>query len=184
MNLPITLTISRFFLIPVFVVTYFRGYEKTAFLVFILAGLTDIADGYLARKYNQVSKLGSLLDPLADKLMVLTVFFTLLVAKKISWIFVVIVLIRDGGMIISSIIFHFKGKKTVPANRLGKLTTVLFYIAIMLVSFDLPYHSEFLWLVIIFSLITSIVYLLEFKKANKIEIESDEYTKGATMASK
>ena len=185
MNLPNILTLTRFFLIPIFIIIYFQGYETLAFIIFLLAGLTDILDGYLARKYDLTTELGSMLDPLADKLMVLTVVFSLLITDKIPWIVAAIIIIRDGGMILGALFFHFKGKKTVPANKLGKLTTVFFYIAILLVTFKLPYHIQFLWFVIIFSLITSIVYLMEHRKVNKkdLYIEIDyEYKDGATAS--
>ncbi len=131
-----------------------------------------MVDGYLARKYNLVTELGSMLDPLADKLMTLTVFLSLLIAGKISWFVAGVIFFRDTGMIISSVFFHMKGKKTVPANILGKMTTVLFYVAILMITFQLPYHMGFLWVVILFSFFTSINYIFEFKKMNnKLETQ-------------
>jgi cardiolipin synthase len=75
--------------------------------------------------------------------------------------------IRDGGMIIGSAIFHFRGKKTVPANTMGKLTTVLYYLAIPLIMFELRYALFYLWIVIVFSFITSFIYILKIKQLNK-----------------
>ncbi len=160
-----------------------------AFAIFILAGLTDMIDGYLARKYNMVTELGSMLDPLADKLMVLTVFISLLIAGKISWLVAIVVFIRDAGMILSSVFFHFKGKKTVPANILGKLTTIFFYLAILFITLELPYNKEFLWAVVAFSFLTSVIYMIEFKRVNhyfeKSESEgSKEYKNGVTVSGK
>ena len=202
MNLPNIFTFSRFFLIPLFVLVFFQGYELLAFGVFIIAGITDVIDGYLARKYKMVTELGGMLDPLADKLMVLTVFISLLIAEKISWLVAAAVFLREAGMIVSSIIFHIRGKSPVPANILGKLTTLLFYLAILLITFQLPYNIEFLWFVISFSFLTSIIYMFEFKKmyeedshantetksGKKTLIDSpsivDEYRKGAAAGSK
>jgi len=180
-NLPNTLTISRFFLIPVFIAVFFTGHELLAFAVYLLAGITDMVDGYIARKYKMITELGIMLDPLADKLMTLTVFISLLIAGKISWLVVGIIIFRDVGMILSSVFFHFRGKKTVPANFFGKMTTVLFYAAILMITFQLPYHTQFLWLVIFFSFITSFKYLFEFKKMNK---SNGRQTKGATATNK
>lgn len=197
MNLPNILTISRFFLIPVFVVLFFQGHEIIAFSVFLLAGVTDVIDGYLARRFQLVTELGKMLDPLADKLMVLSVFVSLLIAGKISWLVAGVVFFRDAGMILGSLFFHFRGKKTVPANILGKTTTILFYIAILLLIFQLPYHTQFIWFVVMFAFLTSIIYLLEFAKVNKNTNKKkanmkeklnkgsnnvDEYTKGATAS--
>lgn len=69
------LTIARVFLIPVFLVVYywdFPGSRYTALAIFILASLTDLLDGYIARHYNQISDFGKFMDPLADKCLVMT----------------------------------------------------------------------------------------------------------------
>lgn len=72
-------------------------------------------------------------------------------------------------MIVCSAFFHFRGKKTVPANIMGKLTTVLFYIAILLVIFEIPLAISYLWFVIIVSYITSILYAFQFVTINQGE---------------
>lgn len=72
MNVPNALSIFRLLLIPVFCAVFFRDTPNSGLWaagVFLLAFITDIADGYIARKYNQITKLGRVLDPLADKLM-------------------------------------------------------------------------------------------------------------------
>ena len=71
-TIPNVLTILRIILIPVFVVLFFKGQKMAALAVFCAASLTDMLDGYLARKLNQITDFGKLFDPLADKLMVLT----------------------------------------------------------------------------------------------------------------
>ena len=73
MTIPNQLTLLRILLIPVFIVVFYLPYENSNFLaciIFILAAITDILDGYYARKLNQISSLGVFLDPVADKLMV------------------------------------------------------------------------------------------------------------------
>lgn len=166
MNLPNILTIIRFFLIPVYVALFFIGERHAAFGIWLLAGLTDIMDGYIARKHNLVTTIGMMLDPLADKLMMLTVMFSLLWSGDMSWTAAIAMLIRDAGMIACSALFHFKGKKTVPANWMGKLTTVFYYIAILFVYFQWGYAIELLWGVIVFSFITSLMYAFLFIRIN------------------
>ena len=73
-NVPNVLTMIRIALIPVFVVLYVNGQQKAALAVFLAASFTDYLDGYLARKLNQITAFGKLMDPLADKIMVLTAF--------------------------------------------------------------------------------------------------------------
>ncbi|MBW7455242.1 CDP-alcohol phosphatidyltransferase family protein [Paenibacillus sepulcri] len=169
MNLPNMLTMLRFILIPVYVFIFAAGHMITAFFIMVAAGLTDILDGYLARRNNQVTNLGSMLDPLADKTMMITVILSLLFTGLISWSAGAAIFIRDLGMIIGSAFFHFRGKKTVPANWMGKLTTVLYYVAIMFIFFELSYATAYLWAVIIFSFITSFIYIFLFVALNREE---------------
>ncbi|KEQ25246.1 CDP-alcohol phosphatidyltransferase family protein [Paenibacillus tyrfis] len=171
-NLPNVLTVCRFVLIPVYLVVFGAGYIKSAFFVLLIAGLTDVLDGYIARKRNLVTELGSMLDPLADKLMMITVILSLVFSQMISWQAAGAMFLRDAGMIVGSAIFHFRGKKTVPANAMGKLTTVLYYVAILLIVFELPYAHTYLWFVIAVSFVTSIIYILQFKLLNKRGLHS------------
>ncbi|MDA8354594.1 MAG: CDP-alcohol phosphatidyltransferase family protein [Firmicutes bacterium] len=170
MNIPNTVTLFRFILIPIYLWIFFSEIPhrmEWAFFVLLLAGMTDVVDGYLARKNKQVTQLGIMLDPLADKLMMLAVFLSLLASQRISIPAALAIFLRDLGMIIASAFFHFQGKLTVPANLMGKLTTVLYYIALSLLMFDHPIGGEFLWGVIIFSFLTSFVYLFQFKQINQ-----------------
>lgn len=170
MNLPNLLTLFRFALIPIYIVVFFSdipGHMQWAFGVLLLAGLTDVLDGYLARRNHQVTKVGVMLDPLADKMMMIAVFLSLLIAQRISLGAALAIFIRDIGMIVGAAIFHIRGKLTVPANKLGKLTTFLFYVALFLIMFELSIAETFLWGVIILSFITLIVYIVQFKRLNE-----------------
>lgn len=167
LNIPNMLTISRFVLIPVYAVVFFYGYIKVAFLVLLLAGLTDILDGYVARTRGQVTVVGTMLDPLADKAMMIVVILSLLLSRMIPWQAAAAIFARDAGMIVGSAFFHFRGKLTVPANLLGKLTTVLFYIAILLIVFQVPLALPYLWCVIGVSMIASTIYIVQFATLNR-----------------
>ncbi|WP_438447468.1 CDP-alcohol phosphatidyltransferase family protein [Gorillibacterium sp. sgz5001074] len=168
MNLPNMLTILRFVLIPVYAWVFKSGNLTLAFAILVLAGVTDVLDGYIARTRGLVTELGSMLDPLADKLMLITVILSLLLSEMIPWAAAAAFFLRDAGMIMGSLYFHLRGKKTVPANTLGKLTTVLFYLAILLIVFDLPYAIPYLWSVIGFAFLTSLFYIISFRKINEI----------------
>lgn len=167
LNLPIALTLCRFVLIPIYIAVFAYGHMKTAFAVVLLAGLTDILDGYLARKNGQVTEIGKMLDPLADKTMMLVVIMSLLYKDYISWYAAAAFLLRDVGMIVGGAFFHFRGKKTVPANALGKMTTVLYYLAFLFLFFNFPYAETYLWFVILLSFVTSIVYIFRFRAINR-----------------
>lgn len=170
MNLPNIITLCRFLLIPLYLLLFFSEIPNRmywSFAVLLLAGLTDVIDGYLARRNQQVTQLGSMLDPLADKLMMLAVFLSLLLTQRIGIIAAAAIFMRDVGMILATAFFHLQGKTTVPANVMGKMTTVLYYAALFLLIFDQPGAEQFLWGVIVFSFITSFVYLFQFKLINQ-----------------
>ncbi|WP_042226969.1 CDP-alcohol phosphatidyltransferase family protein [Paenibacillus popilliae] len=168
MNFPNVLTIVRFILIPVFLTLFFFGERFAAFGIWLLAGLTDILDGYLARKHNMVTPVGMMLDPLADKLMMLTVMLSLLWAGDLSIAAALAMLVRDVGMIAGAALMHFKGKRTVSANWMGKLTTVFYYIAILFIYFQWPQAHTILWGVILFSFITTFMYLVLVVRVNRM----------------
>ena len=85
MNLPNKLSILRIVMVPLFVVAYFLPFEWTPFValgIFALAAITDFLDGYIARKYNLVTNLGKLLDPIADKILVCAALFCIAVSIR------------------------------------------------------------------------------------------------------
>ncbi|MHA7967129.1 CDP-alcohol phosphatidyltransferase family protein [Paenibacillus sp. CAU 1782] len=166
MNLPNLLTALRFLLIPVYIIIFASGHMIPAFLVVIAAGVTDVLDGHIARRYGLITPAGQMLDPLADKSMIIAVIVTLLYAGHISWWAAGALFLRDLGMIAGGLILHFRGKKNVPANWMGKLTTVLLYCAIMFIFFQASFAEGFLWTVIAFSFLTSIVYAGAYRKMN------------------
>ncbi|WP_127533486.1 CDP-alcohol phosphatidyltransferase family protein [Paenibacillus kobensis] len=170
MNLPNLLTSLRFLLIPIYIVV-FEGGERMipAFGVVVLAGLTDVLDGYIARKRGQITAVGAMLDPLADKLMLITVILSLLLTDHIPLAAAILMFTRDLGMIAGSAVFHFSGRKTVPANWMGKLTTVLYYIAILFIFFEAPFAKSYLWGVVVFSFVTSIMYMIKIFAINRDE---------------
>ncbi|TXK75102.1 CDP-diacylglycerol--glycerol-3-phosphate 3-phosphatidyltransferase [Paenibacillus sp. N3.4] len=161
------LTISRFILIPVYLMFFFNGYIKIAFLILLAAGLTDILDGYIARTRGLVTPVGMMLDPLADKTMMIVVILSLLISGMIPWQAAAAMFIRDLGMIIGSAFYHFRGKSTVPANVMGKLTTVLYYLAILFLVFQLHFAVTYLWFVIGISFLTSFIYIFQFLLLNR-----------------
>lgn len=174
MNLPNVLTLFRLTLIPIYLTVFFSDlpYRNVwAFLVVLVAGVTDVVDGYIARRYGLTTPLGTMLDPLADKLMMLTVFLSLLISGRLSMWAAIAIFIRDLGMIIGSAIFHFRGKKTVPANMMGKATTVLYYVAFVFLMFEWPYGEPLLWGIIAFSFLTSFVYISQFRMLNQKPVQ-------------
>jgi cardiolipin synthase len=170
-NLPNALTVFRIVLIPLYLYVFFQPFPyhvEIALGILILAGITDIADGYIARKHKLVTTFGIMMDPLADKLMMMAVIASLFLTERISLWAALFFFARDAGMIIAAGFFHFRGKKTVPANAFGKLTTVLFYIAFPLVMYRYQYGELILWSVIAFSFVTTAIYLVKFRLLNRV----------------
>lgn len=142
MNIPNILTIIRIFLVPVYLFVFYTV-EKNRILyagtIYILAGLTDVLDGYIARKYNMISKVGAALDPLADKLMTFAVLISFTSAKLIPpWVLLVLG-IKEILMILGGFVLYlFKEKRVLPSNQYGKVATVSFYAAILSIVFKVP----------------------------------------------
>ncbi len=141
MNLPNILTLFRMCLIPVFAALYYNGMQPLALIVYLIAGATDILDGYLARKWNQITSFGKLMDPLADKLMNLTMIFCLVHTGYIP-VWVLIVLLAKELLMVTGGVLLLKGikgeKVVVMANWAGKAATALTIAAVALVF---PWHT-------------------------------------------
>jgi cardiolipin synthase len=168
MNVPNMLTMSRFVLIPLFMFLYLNDHTIAALCTLLVAGLTDFLDGYIARRSGQVTVTGSMLDPLADKLMMLSVILALLIKSVLPLTAFVVMAFRELVMIIGSAIYHFRGLKTVPANVFGKATTVIYYVAIMLMFLEQPGGVAVLWCGIALSFVTSVIYFMKFKSLNRV----------------
>jgi len=127
---PNALTIVRFILIPFIVIALIQQNFILAFALLTLSGITDILDGYIARKYNFITNFGKLMDPLADKCTQVSILATLTIKNIIpSWILCVVIL-KEFAMI-SGASFLYGKEYVVSSKWYGKLATVLFYIAIV-----------------------------------------------------
>ncbi|MBK3331874.1 CDP-alcohol phosphatidyltransferase family protein [Persephonella atlantica] len=127
MNFANQITILRIFLIPVFIILI--GYNKPlyALIVFVVAGLTDALDGFVARRFNQITTLGKILDPIADKALLISSFvfiYTSALTVKFPYWYVVIVISRDIYILLGSALIYFlKGYLDVKPSVFGKATT-------------------------------------------------------------
>jgi CDP-diacylglycerol---glycerol-3-phosphate 3-phosphatidyltransferase len=152
MNLANKLTVFRILLVPIMaIIPYlnlqgsFYGFSYTYFwmlLIFIVASITDKLDGYIARSRNQVTTFGKFLDPLADKILVLTAMVLLVELEKIPALIPIIVLAREFLVSGYRLIAVEKGGKVIAASIWGKLKTVTQMLAIILVMFDLNSFAE------------------------------------------
>ena len=129
-HIPNILTIIRFLLIPV-IISYAFNHDYIAVIILLtISGVTDILDGYIARKFNFITNFGKLMDPLADKATQISLLGTLTLQKFIPIWIIVIVIIKEFLMI-SGASFLYGKELVVSSKWYGKLATVLFYIAIV-----------------------------------------------------
>jgi CDP-diacylglycerol--glycerol-3-phosphate 3-phosphatidyltransferase len=167
-TLPNALTILRIFLVPVLVVFLLTEYTLVGLFVFILASLTDWFDGYLARTRQQITTLGQLLDPIADKLLISAAFISLVeLGLAPAWMVVIIV---GRELAISGLrsIAVDQGVK-IPASTLGKYKTTVQMITVILLILGPAWLGEYfvigeigLWLVVILSLASAGQYFFSF----------------------
>lgn len=140
-NIPNVLTYIRLLAVPAFVLTFFLAATKgfvniyVSLAIFLIASITDIVDGKIARKYNMTSDLGSVLDPLADKLLQVSVIICLTIGGNLHWIFPVLIGVKELYMIVGALLLANKnivGK----ANFFGKAAAFVFAIAILMSFFN------------------------------------------------
>ena len=140
LNVPNVLTLIRILLIPVYIVLFCKGLKYPALAVFVIACVTDLFDGLLARKLHQITDLGKLMDPFADKVMVLTAMFSMAIgndaiAPVIPWIAVTLLLFKEGFMMLGGLLLLRKKHIVVYSYMIGKVAHCLFIGALVLTYF-------------------------------------------------
>ncbi|MDR0936714.1 MAG: CDP-alcohol phosphatidyltransferase family protein [Oscillospiraceae bacterium] len=141
------LSIFRLLLVPVFILMYFDGADYAglrAVCVYAIAGATDVLDGMIARKYKQVTRLGRILDPLADKLMTFAVLICVTVDGVVPLWAVTVFFIKEGLMGIGGLLLYRKIADMPPSNIFGKISTVVFFIVCVILIIGKGFISE-LW---------------------------------------
>ena len=144
MNVPNTLTLLRIVMIPVFIVVFYlpiKWNNQIACFIFVLAAVTDILDGYLARKLNQISSLGAFLDPVADKLMITVVLGLLVEQDPTPFLALPAAVIIGREITISALrewMAELGARSKVAVSGFGKLKTIMQMVALGL----LIYHDD------------------------------------------
>jgi CDP-diacylglycerol--glycerol-3-phosphate 3-phosphatidyltransferase len=167
------ITVLRIFLIPVMVLVFFLNQENPRYFltsIFFIAAITDYLDGYLARKMKQVSKLGKFLDPVADKLLVVSSLLLLLIDNNNVTIFIPICIIVLREVLISALrewVARENFKKPLDVNNFGKLKTLfqMFSIGFLLFNGTVFTISTYMiglygiYIAAFLSLVSMIIYL-------------------------
>jgi CDP-diacylglycerol--glycerol-3-phosphate 3-phosphatidyltransferase len=188
LNLPNTLTLTRIFLTPLLVVillTRVEGKEIYGLVIFTLAALTDYFDGYFARKRNQVTATGKLLDPIADKLLITAAFISLVELELAPAWMVVIIICREFVVTGLRSIAATRGL-IMPANWLGKTKTFVQVCAIIILILAdtyiepwLRFGRYLLWAAVVISLVSMASYTVQFLRLgeSKLRVHPEEETK-------
>ena len=138
-NVPNVLTLIRLLLVPVYVVLFAVGEKYSALTVFLLASFTDLLDGRIARKYNLITDFGKLMDPLADKVMVVTAMFSMAIGNKtipavIPWAAVLILFVKELIMVVGSAVM-LRYQIVVYSTMVGKVAQCMFIASLLAVYF-------------------------------------------------
>jgi cardiolipin synthase len=169
-NIPNIITLGRIILVPIVVWAIASNQMEIAFAVFIVAGVSDAVDGFLAKRFNMTSELGALLDPLADKALLVSIYIALGIWGAIPRWIVILVVSRDI-MIVSAVIVSWLFGKPVQMKPLmvSKLNTAaqVAFAALVLGSLGFgfqksPYDSILMALVTVFTLSSVSLYLVEW----------------------
>ncbi|MCX6612144.1 MAG: CDP-diacylglycerol--glycerol-3-phosphate 3-phosphatidyltransferase [Acidobacteria bacterium] len=189
MNLPNILTLARIFFVPLVVAALVQehrvysfhlfgfeialGNEMLALVIFLVAAFTDMLDGYLARKWSQITTLGMLLDPIADKLLISASLIALVEVRAVPAWMVILIIGRDFAISGLRSIAMSEGY-LIPASDLGKSKMVLQVAAVGMAMASLQ-HPEWrtlttivLWASVVFTLVSAIDYARQFWR--KIDI--------------
>ena len=174
-TIPNWLSFIRIALIPVFAVLFVQGHQLVAVIVMICAALTDLFDGKIARKFNQVSNLGKILDPIADKLSQMAIVIVLLYTyweNPIKYLFFFFI-VKEVLMLLGGAFLLSKGMRPTAAEIWGKVATNEVYIAVRInlafgengalcdvTHFTLP--SVVTWVLVALSAVSALVSLLGY----------------------
>lgn len=168
-HVPNILTVIRFFLIPLIIISLINDDFITAFIILTLSGLTDVLDGFIARKFNFITNFGKLIDPLADKATQISILTTLAFKNIIPLWIILIIFIKELVLIAGASFLY--GKELVVSSRwFGKLATVLFYIAIVssliirYFKIGFAFDTYLYYLALFMTIISLIMYIDTFYK--------------------
>ena len=144
---PNQLTLLRMLFLPFIVISLVDDHYGTALILFVLAGMSDGLDGLLARRLHQQTVLGQYLDPIADKLLLSTLFLVLSILHKIPWKYTVLVFGRDIAILVTSaVLYTIAGLRNFSPSIFGKANTCAQIAAVFFVMLFEVYHVRALWI--------------------------------------
>lgn len=183
LNIANQLTIIRIVAIPLYLLVLYINKDWSnvaATIIFILAGVSDFLDGYIARKYNMITDLGKILDPIADKILVAAALIALIDLDRLYWWIAVIMLARDFTMEALRNLAASKGI-IIAAGIWGKLKTTFQMVAIGMISFKNVWlginwyilGQVLMYIALVLSIYSAFVYFRDYFKNHELEEENN-----------
>lgn len=165
-QIPNLLTFARIGAVPVLILFLYDGRYGAALAVFLAAGITDGLDGWIAKRFNFVTRLGSILDPLADKMLIVSTYVMLALAGDIPFWLLILIGFRDLGIIGGVLVLHtLHGNVEMEPSIISKVNTFLqisFVVLVMVERIDLitlgPVTGVILWLVALTTIASALHY--------------------------
>ncbi len=159
------LSLSRIFLLPFIIISLIKDpapYGLITIILMVIAIITDALDGYLARRLNEVSALGKMLDPIGDKLCIGAVGITVALLNDLPWWAMGFIILRDFLILTGGVIMVEKWTVITSSNIWGKATSFFQAISIMAYAFEVPFRSYPLTVALVFTGVSTISYFTEF----------------------
>lgn len=178
-NIPNILTIIRFILVPFFCFFMIIGDTVTAVIIYMAASFTDFLDGYLARKYRQVTAFGKFMDPFADKLLQVSALILITVLPPHIPVFITVVIVIKELLIgAGGLLLYKRYKIYAAADWYGKVTTALFYLAIVGAMIEAKFSPGTQYgvyaviIVLVLSLFAFYMYMMKYLKSVRKAVEA------------
>lgn len=140
-TIPNLLSMLRLALVPPFLVFIIVGDYVAALIVLIIASLTDLLDGFLARRLNQVTRLGQLLDPAADRLYIFAALLGLAANGLVPWWIVIVIVARDVFLLVLGVVLANHGYGPLPVHQLGKVATFALFFGVPVIMLGLAFPA-------------------------------------------
>jgi CDP-diacylglycerol--glycerol-3-phosphate 3-phosphatidyltransferase len=148
---------------PIFDGWHQSWFDYFAGLIFVIASVTDFFDGFIARNWNQMTKMGAILDPLADKMLMLAGFIGLIVMDRASAFAIFLILSREFFITGLRVVIASENKN-ISASLIGKIKTIVQMIAIGFLIMNWAYATQLLWLAVFLTLYSGYEYIREYFK--------------------
>lgn len=161
LTIPNALTVVRLILIGVMVWFFTRSRPIAAMVIYLVASATDGVDGYIARHFNQVSDVGKVLDPIADKGLTIAALISMLVHGYFSVALLAVIIAKELLMVAGGALVYFVFKKVVQANIFGKVAAFTYFLAVVLLFLHdtvAPWDAYFMYFAVALNILSMLQY--------------------------